>query len=92
MGTYKEDSDRLHAMMEQRERDLASAETLERFVALLEANGVDVDKLTDALGNVDAALKRAGLPLEFRRSVARKAFEMKLGLSGDGSTGPDDPQ
>ena len=83
MGTYKEDSDRLHAMREQRERDVAAAETWERFYAALEAAGVDVEQFVDSLVKVDSQLKRVGIAPDFRRDVVLKAFRLKLGLPED---------
>jgi hypothetical protein len=80
MGTYKDDSDRFHEMREERERELAEAETWQKFIAFLEANGVNVEEFVDGLKKVDAGLKRMNVSADFRRDLVVKAFWLRLGL------------
>jgi hypothetical protein len=83
MESYKKDSDRFYQMLEQRERDLAEAETRDDLVRRLEENGVDVAQFMRDLKKVVKSFDALGLSVDFQRELIAKAVLLRVGGSLD---------
>jgi len=85
MSNYKDDSDRFHELRDQRDRDLAEAQTWEDLVRALEARGVDVEKLNADVRKLTRSLDKLGVDLETKRHVGIMILRFQLGISDEPS-------
>jgi acyl-CoA reductase-like NAD-dependent aldehyde dehydrogenase len=78
MSTYKDDSDRFHEMLEQKERDLREAETWEKLGKALEARGVDIDSFSEMIKQIRKGFDKAGLSSDIQRDIVVKMLSFEL--------------
>jgi hypothetical protein len=78
MSTYKDDSDRFHKMLEQKERDIREAETWEKLGEALEARGVDIDSFLEMIRRIKKGFDKAGLSSDIQRDIFVKILSFEL--------------
>jgi hypothetical protein len=83
MGSYKDDSDRFHALLKQHERDLLWADGCNQLLAVIEARGVDADRMFETLETEDRRLARFGFDRAWRRALTVAMILLAAGFSID---------